>query len=111
MKKERTETKKESLKVRAKRFWEKNKGPIIFVAGTVGGIGAIVLANIGCKKLAENYKLNYKDEYEPIKLFDKNGKEWHLFKWDSGTEGDPDDIIFFPENEIGFSNEIDWDKL
>ena len=105
------ESKKESLKVRSKRFWEEHKGPIVFVGGTLGGIGAILLANIACKKISENYSLDYKDEYIPMKLFDKEGKEWHLFKWDSGTKGDPDDMIFFPENEIGFSDEIDWDKL
>ena len=103
------ESKKESLKVRAKRFWDKNKGPIVFIAGTIGGVGAITLAAIGCKKIKDAFPLDYMDEYEPVKLFDKTGKEVRLFKWDSGTVGDPLDMIYYPECQV--TKDVDWDKL
>lgn len=107
LKKKATEAKKKAMKL-----WEDNKGTIILILGTTATVTATAISCKAIKKWGEEWnEHNGRDAYVPHRLFDKNGKEFRLFAWDSGWQGDPDDLMYFPSNEIGWSDEIDWDSL
>lgn len=102
----------ERTKKKVVQFYEKHEGVIWFIGGTTVGLLSIVGAVKLSKYMAEiQEQICSKDKYEPLRLFNKKGEELRIFKWDSGGKGDPMDMMFFPDYEVGWSNEIDWDKL
>ena len=114
MKKFMKELKKKATEAKKKvtTFWNDNKGIIILIGGTTAITAAAAISCKAIKEWGEQWNLhNGKDAYIPHRLFDKNGKEFRLFAWDSGWQGDPDDLMYFPSNEIGWSDEINWDEL
>lgn len=95
-----------------KTFWTEHKMEIV-LAGA--GIGSAVLGVVGFNNLANHLdpekNPELRDEYEPFLMTDQNGQEHRLFKWNGSKDGNPDCDMFFPDNEIGWSHEIDWDNL
>jgi hypothetical protein len=107
-----TKEKLKSAKTKAVQFYKDHEGVIWLIGGTAVGI----LSLIGAVKLDKHMREIQEqfishDNYTPVRLFDKNGKEFRLFQWDSGNCGDPMDAMFFPDIQVGWSKEIDWDKL
>ena len=92
---------KESLKT----WWEQNKGIIVFFGGTAAYATLIVMANKAIKKI----ELETLEEYEPLRLFDRFGTEYRLFKWDTGYNNDPNDIIYYPAEQV--TKDVNWDEL
>lgn len=114
MKKTMKEIKKkaENAKKKMEKFCQEHETAIVVVS-IIGSTVAATVAGVKLDKWWKSYteKICGKDTYTPHRLFDKNGKEFHLFSWDSGAAGDIMDLMFFPEEQIGWSSEIDWDKL
>lgn len=102
-----TETKK-----KVEKFYNEHE-TVIIVTGIIGSTVAATIAGVKLDRWLKNYneKVFGKDTYKPLRLFDKNGKEFHIFSWDSGAAGDIMDLMFFPEEQIGWSSEINWDEL
>lgn len=102
-----TETKK-----KVGKFYNEHETAII-VTGVIGSTIAATVAGVKLDKWWKQYteKVCGKDTYKPLRLFDKNGKEFHIFSWDSGAAGDIMDLMFFPEEQIGWSSEINWGEL
>ena len=104
--------KAENAKKKMEKFCQEHETAIV-VTGIITSTVVATIAGIKADKWLKNYneKIFGKDTYKPLRLFDKNGKEFHLFSWDSGAAGDIMDLMFFPEEQIGWSSEIDWDNL
>ena len=88
-----------------------------FLNSTIGKIGTIaiiamlgVVAAVVVAKTVTRPDLVQKQDYVPMRVFDSDGVEYHLFKWDSKGNGNAQDIMFFPECQIGWSDEIDWES-
>ena len=92
---------KESLKA----WWNQNKGAIVLVGGAAAYTALIVMANKVIKKI----ELETLEEYEPLRLFDRFGTEYRLFKWDTGCNNDPNDIIYYPAEQV--VKDVNWDEL
>lgn len=104
-------TAKETKK-KVKTFWDDNKDIIIFIGATTAGVAATAIGCNTMKKWGEEWgKHTSKESYIPMRLFDSKGNEHHLFKWDSGWQGDPMDDMYFPSCQIGWADEVDWDNL
>lgn len=88
-----------------KKWWDKNKGVVCFIGGSIAWLSAAIFVNEYVKKLQKETQ----DEFVPIKLFDKDGKVYRFFKWDTGYNNDPIDMIFYPAEQI--DKDVDWDSL
>ena len=99
-------------KKKVEKFYNEHE-TVIIVTSIIGSGVAATIAGVKFDRWMKDYteKICGKDTYKPLRLFDKNGKEFHIFSWDSGAAGDIMDLMFFPEEQIGWSSEIDWDKL
>ena len=94
-----------NLNKNLKAWWEQNKGVIVFFGGTAAYVTLIIIANKAIKKI----ELETLDEYEPLRLFDRFGTEYRLFKWDTGCSNDPNDIIYYPAEQV--TKDVNWDEL
>lgn len=88
-----------------KKFLNSTIGKIVIAAMLGIGVATIVLKTVARPDLVQ------KECYIPMKVFDSDGVEYHIFKWDSKGNGNEQDIMFFPECQIGWSDEIDWNSL
>lgn len=109
---EKFKTKATEAKKKVEKFYNEHETAII-VTGIIGSTVAATVVGIKADRWLKAYteKVCGKDTYKPLRLFDKTGKEFHLFSWDSGAAGDVMDLMFFPEEQIGWSSEINWDEL
>lgn len=94
-----------NFKVSLNAWWEQNKGLIVLVGGAAAYTVLVVMVNKAIKKI----ELETLDEYEPLRLFDRFGTEYHLFKWDTGCNNDPNDIIYYPAEQV--EKDVNWDEL
>lgn len=109
---EKFKSKATEAKKKVEKFYNEHETAIV-VTGIICSTVAATVAGVKADKWLKNYteKVCGKDTYKPLRLFDRNGKEFHLFSWDSGAAGDVMDLMFFPEEQIGWSDEINWGEL
>lgn len=88
------------------KIWVKDHNDII---GTVIAASCLCGALIVVRSAIDTLKEECMDEYVPLRLYDKNGAEYRFFKWDTGYNNDPLDMIFYPAEQV--EKAVDWDAI